>query len=620
MNIFIKSRYFLAALTTIGFLTLTGCGGDSSEDNPVVDSTKSKAGYLVIEPIAYQFQNQTNGVLDLKTSESRIWYSYQPADIDVTKKPLFVMINGGPGSSTSTQLFSMNTAPYTLDREHIEPKGSGYSLNNYSWTRMGNLLYIDAAATGFSYNVSPDAANLSGRISEFFLKGNFNPYIDAAQIIRVILRFLDSHPDIQANEVILVGESYSGTRVSTMLNLLLFHPKYADGSKVYRDEMLATEIRNHFHAIYGQDTELTPGVVARQFSRQILIQPELSGVYQDEITGEMFIAPNSVIDQVAKESNHPGEYKRDCPKDFNPLIPPTPMNCALFYYIPEVFDRDRYNYSKGQTWTDDLEEFTIQSLRDADALSTILHYNVEEIKEIKPEARQQAYRLIDFYVDPIYLLNYSSQVYPEGTQNASSLESRGRLAAYAKSQTYQANLLNSDDPNWACSDSVQLPNTLQARFGALQRWDCYLIGMNLTVYAAFTMLNLESFIYNIEPDDSPIYGRMFLENLPLVKTFLTDAEYDLVIYSPALPKALEKYTDLVQKVDVVRGKDNPDKSRGRFTVSYLPGALTETTTPSTVSLYYPYYATSGHSVSSAQPDKILVDVMNWLACPDAACQ
>ena len=105
------------------------------------------------------------------------------------------------------------------------------------------------------------------------------------------------------------------------------------------------------------------------------------------------------------------------------------------------------------------------------------------------------------------------------------------------------------------------------------------MGMNMTAYAAFTLINLESFIYDSEPDDSPIYGRMFLENLPLVKTFLTDSEYDLVIYSPALPKALEKYTDLVQKVDVVRGKDTEDQLRGRFTVRYVPNALTETVTP-----------------------------------------
>jgi hypothetical protein len=48
----------------------------------------------------------------------------------------------------------------------------------------------------------------------------------------VLLRFLKAHPQIQANQVVLVGESYSGTRVSTMLNLLLFYPGYASGDKV----------------------------------------------------------------------------------------------------------------------------------------------------------------------------------------------------------------------------------------------------------------------------------------------------------------------------------------------------------------------------------------------------
>ena len=619
MNAFKTKLLRPAALIMVGLLALVGCGSDSSDD-PVVDSTKSKAGYSIIEPIQYRFQNQENGVLELKTSESRIWYSYWPADTDVAKKPLFVMINGGPGSSTSTQLFSMNTAPYTLDREHFKPNSDGYSLNDYSWTWMGNLLYIDAAATGFPYNVSQDAGTLTGRVSEFFLKGNFNPYIDAAQIIRVIIRFLDQHPDIKANEVILVGESYAGTRVSTMLNLLLFHAKYADGSKIYQDQTLVADIRRHFHAIYGQDTELTPEVVARQFSRQILIQPELSGVYQDAITGEMFLEPNSVIDLVAEESGHAGGYQRTCTQEQLGIIPNTPINCALFYYLPAVFDRDRYNYTKGTTWTDDLEAFTIQSLRDVNDLSTVLNYDVAAIEEIKPAARQQAYRLIDLHFGDIDLLNYSSQIFPNGSQGAPSPESRGRLAAYAKSRMYQSGLLNSADPNPSCSDNVQVPNTLQATFGLLQKWDCYLIGMNLTVYAAFTMLNLESFIYEIEPDNSPIYGRMFLENLPLVKTFLTDSEYDLVIYSPAIPKALEKYTDLVQKVDVVRGKENTDKSQGQFTVHYVPNALTETATPRTVALYYPYYATAGHSVSSAQPGKIQADVMKWLACPDAGCQ
>ena len=86
MNI-LKPRLLSAALISVGFLIVSGCGSDSS-DNPDVDaSIRSKAGYSIIEPIAYRFQNQESGVLDLKTSESRIWYSYQPADADVNSKP-----------------------------------------------------------------------------------------------------------------------------------------------------------------------------------------------------------------------------------------------------------------------------------------------------------------------------------------------------------------------------------------------------------------------------------------------------------------------------------------------------------------------------------------------------
>ncbi|MGB4336691.1 MAG: hypothetical protein WBJ41_17815 [Chromatiaceae bacterium] len=603
-----NSLYLLAAaLLATNLLALSAC--NSASDDPVsIDSTKSTAGYAIIEPISYYFKDRETGVLDLETSESRIWYSYLPADADVASKPLFVLINGGPGSPTSTQLFSMNTASYTLDREHISPPDAGYAKNPYSWTRMGNLLYIDAPVTGFSYNVSPTADTQAGRIGEFFLKGNFNPFIDAAQIARLVLRFLDSHPDIRANEVIMVGESYAGVRVTTLLNLLLFHDQYANGEALYQDESLVAEIRRHFHALYGPTATLTPGLVARQFSRQILIQPELSGIYQDEISGDMYQAPNSVIDQVATESGHAGEYRRTCAaEDLPPLVPNTPMNCAILYYLPK-FGRDRYNYTKRTTWTDELEAYAIERLWDVEILSRVLDYDVTRIKALSPEARHQAYRLIDPDILGTDLMGYGSLVDP--SLNPASLPGMAR-----------GERLNSEGPQPdGCYAGIPgESNTLLSRFGALQPWDCYLMGMNMTVYAAFTLFSRESLLYDINPDESVRYGRMFLENLPLVKTFLTDAEYDLVIYSPAIPKALERYRDLVRKIDVVSGKDTLDQRLGEFRVHYVSQAATETATPGTLSLYYPYYATSGHSVSSAQPDKLRADIMNWLSCSAASC-
>ena len=104
---------------------------------------------------------------------------------------------------------------------------------------------------------------------------------------------------------------------------------------------------------------------------------------------------------------------------------------------------------------------------------------------------------------------------------------------------------------------------------------------------------------------------LFLENLPLVKTFLTDAEYDLVIYSPGYPVALRMYGGIVKSVDVKRGKEL-DGNTGTFRVNYQPNSLIAIPTPEYVDIFYPYYAASGHAVAAEQPDKLLADVTRWM--------
>lgn len=583
----------------------------------------SLAGFYEIEPISYYFQDRFHGVLNLTTSKSNIFYSYHPADERLGGElPLFVMLNGGPGAATATNLFSMNTAPYTLDRERQKQGGRGYSPNDHSWTKLGNLLYIDAPGTGFSYLEAPGVSNIiSGlaiRTYQFLGKGNFNTYIDAAQIVRVILRFLTDHPEIRANEVILVGESYGGSRVSTMLSLLLFHPHYGQGGeKIFIDPALAQEIERHFKEIFGQDTKVTPQVVARQFARQILIQPELAGGLQDEISGKMFYGEAPYYDTVIKD------LARETGNSFpGPVIPPKYWICdkatrVLMYYVPQRFGRDRYNYSKGKTWSDDLEAYAAMTLRDYNALSAVLRYDPAKIEKMLPKNREDAFKLLvgiktgsgwtmgeEVLTDSEWLDDPANAQYLPKDPNAAA-----RLEAQAESMTYM------DDLQFSSLDEGVV--YLWDKLGRLNRWDGYMVEMNLPVYLSFTQgATLES-KYNINPDSSSEYGRMFLENIALVKTFLTDAYYDLVIYSPAIPEALKQYSYMVKDVTCLRGSEFSDKTRGAFRIDYHPGSLEHTSTPEYVYLYYPYYATSGHSVSSSQPDKLLRDVENWLNTDEA---
>ena len=140
------ARKFVGSLLVVTCFTvlLSNCG---DSDNPVPVQTRSEAGFSEIEPISFSFQQEGLRTLNYTSSRARLFYSFQPAESDARNKPLFVLLNGGPGCATTTNFFSMNTATYTLDKERTG--GEPCKKNPYSWTQLGNLLYIDAPNTDF---------------------------------------------------------------------------------------------------------------------------------------------------------------------------------------------------------------------------------------------------------------------------------------------------------------------------------------------------------------------------------------------------------------------------------------------------------------------------------------
>ena len=130
-------------------------------------------------------------------------------------------------TTPSVMLMTNNTAPRTV----AETSGSLATVvdNPDSWTALGNLLYIDARQTGFSYSQLEDPSSNLARAEAFSLR-NFNPMLDGADVVRVILRFLAAHPQLRHNPVVLVGESYGGTRATVVLNLLLLPRWYGEGA------------------------------------------------------------------------------------------------------------------------------------------------------------------------------------------------------------------------------------------------------------------------------------------------------------------------------------------------------------------------------------------------------
>ena len=230
-------------------------------------ATVAEAGFFELAGGNYVSESQAR-----VSPGQRIWYSFQPAATTPESKPLAVFFNGGPGSATSAYLFSFNTGPWTLDPAAT---GSGPIVANpNNWAQFANLLYIDAPGTGFSYPISLD--------------GGAQPSVgidldrDAAAVIRVVIRFLDRHIPLQSSPVILVGESYGGTRAALMLDRLFNYQLLATTGAAYRDAALYSDLLQHFTAVFPQQDsrKLSPQQIAAQFGHQVLIEPVVAGQNQ----------------------------------------------------------------------------------------------------------------------------------------------------------------------------------------------------------------------------------------------------------------------------------------------------------------------------------------------------
>ena len=580
-----KKQLIMQTFILIALIFLATACSDSSGPQPQPTVT-AEAGFTEIEELSYQLAQ-----IPYISSRARIFYSYHPARENSGSKPLFVLVNGGPGAATTDGLLSLNTAPMSSDPLRYE--SDPVFPNPYSWSEMGNLLYIDAPLTGYAYNFLPEG--ISTPEDEFSLK-NCNPFVDAGQILRVVLRFLENHPVIRKNPVILVGESYGGTRTTVMLNMMLFYGNYSPESQednIYQDETLVQEIQAHLDAVFPEKRGQThrPEEVAHQFGRHIMIEPQLTGKYQSQLTGIAYEEPGSVIYRIAEETE---TTYTPCPEG-DPKC--DPMENALDFVI-KTAKRDMYKYDEEVTWSWVINAWTDAWLCFVSTATDMLQTDITKITPFYAANRTGAYKYghrreaIDSFQNWSGYANLSPGL-------------KASISAFVMNR--EEILLKAES---AVSDALQQGMDyvlLEEVFGELGAWDEYYTPlMNFDVYDGF--YGNDALEYDVYPE-SPRYGRLFLENLPLVEVMITEAPLDLSVYASVLPYSFEEYPDIVATVEVETSCPECDKS---FTIWYQPDSLTGTVTPEMRTVYFPYYAEAGHAVAVSMPEKIRQDVALWM--------
>jgi hypothetical protein len=463
----------------------------------------SRAGFVEIEPVSYIRNNVAR-----TSSSARLFYSFRPADEDPHLAPTFVFFNGGPGYGTSFGLLPRGTGPVTIG----SPEDSTALVSNpWSWTQMGNLLYIDTRQAGLSYSTLADPSVQASRAAENN-DTNFNDYLDAADLVRVMLRVLSTTPGIQDNPVVLVGESYGGVRATMMLEFLLDYENL-DINPWYADSTLAEEIAAHYTAV--ADNYADP---RDQFPAQVLIQPFIAYTqFQDQAA--IMCLPGSKEALIADEEGVQCESLNDY--------------------------RDPYNIDEDWTWSTELDVVAGQHLSTVSSLHSLLGIDPTQIVGLNAVERAGAFRL-------------------EGA-------------------------------DW----TVPQPGFAEA-LGVVQPWDAYLV--------AFNEAN-----FNYDVYDNPYPCVYFSRVIARVATFVTDADADIVVDTPALPTTMMKCQQLLTNpfVDSVVPTHDPETDEprpGHWTITYnenSPNGAGER------KVRWPGYV-AGHMVAVSQAQQLFEDVRAFL--------
>ena len=521
---------------------------DSAEpdsDPAAIEGLDYESGFIDLEENSYTLSNKSS-----KSGRAKMWYNFQPADKNPQDKPLFVFYNGGPGSS-SALIFLYNTSKKKADQAFAD---DGIADNQWNWNQLGNLLYIDARQTGFSYGIVDNPSNSSAR-SNYFSTSNFNVFVDASDFIRVILRFLGNHPQIKSNPVVLAGESYGGTRTTAVINVLLNVADYAQKNRVFYDQALFNEIAAHFQEIDPSVTGMpSKEAVAKQFGGQIMIQPLAMGQQQLDAIGEVLEQSDSPLYEIQQET---GKKYSKCGSSWNC----DKYNKAVNYV--RNAGRDIYSYRREYNWLFDYTDYGIAKITKFSMFGQFIMNDPAKIENLYAANRVGAFRY------------GSTNGFARNIADLDKLENLPesiKIILRARIEQRNAHPLSTGD--------------FESVFGTLPSYDEYYLDTSETILSTFYNASVQPY--------SDVNGEMFLENIKTVKTFITNAEEDIILYARATPEAAKSFSS-------VSSVETGDES---FTVHFKDGQSAFVT--------FPFYPESSHSVSVNQPEKFFNDVKSWI--------
>ncbi|XP_030472526.2 serine carboxypeptidase-like 18 [Syzygium oleosum] len=146
------------------------------------------------------FKLETGYVGVGELEEVQLFYYFIESERSPKDDPLLLWLTGGPGCSALSGLL-FEIGPLQFDYSNSSGNRPVLKLNSYSWTKIANIIFLDApVGTGFSYATTWRAYNSTDTSS-------------AAQSYEFLRKWLMAHPKFLTNPLYITGDSYSGVIV-----------------------------------------------------------------------------------------------------------------------------------------------------------------------------------------------------------------------------------------------------------------------------------------------------------------------------------------------------------------------------------------------------------------------
>ncbi|XP_059654701.1 serine carboxypeptidase-like 17 [Cornus florida] len=127
----------------------------------------------------------------------QLFYIFVESQRNPERDPLMLWLTGGPGCSTLSAFF-YESGPLIFDIVNYKGGLPALTLNEYSWTKGLNIIYLDApVGSGFSYSTSQEGYYM-------------DDYQSSAQTYEFLRKWLKDHPQFLLHNLYIGGDSYSG--------------------------------------------------------------------------------------------------------------------------------------------------------------------------------------------------------------------------------------------------------------------------------------------------------------------------------------------------------------------------------------------------------------------------